>query len=95
MELSDEILESIRAEMLPLAEKWWEYDIWKQNRIITAQIYEYNVSIPEKLHKKVLLPIFQVWCQAIAYLDLWGAYPLPFEQKIYLFIGPNIYFYKL
>ena len=58
-------------------------------------IYEYDASIPEKLHKKVLLPIFQVWCQAIAYLDLWGAYPLPFEQKIYLFIGPNIYFYKL
>ena len=52
MELSDEMLKSIRDEMLPLAEKWWEYDIWKQNRVITAQIDEYNVSIPEKLHKK-------------------------------------------
>ena len=50
MELSDEMLKSIRDELLPLAEKWWEYDIWKQNIIITAQIYEYNVSIPEKLH---------------------------------------------
>ena len=28
MELSDEMLKSIRDEMLPLAEKWWEYDIW-------------------------------------------------------------------
>ena len=46
MELSDEILKSIRDEMLPLAEKWWEYDVWKQNRVITAQIDEYNVSIP-------------------------------------------------
>ena len=36
MELSDEILKSIRDEMLPLAEKWWEYDVWKQNRVITA-----------------------------------------------------------
>ena len=53
MELSDEILKSIRDEMLPLAEKWWEYDIWKQNRVITAWIDEYNnVSIPEKLYKK-------------------------------------------
>ena len=93
MELSDEILESIRAEMLPLAEKWWEYDNWKQNRVITAQIDEYNVSIPEKLHyDKGIATDFQVWCQAIAYLDLWGTYP-PFEQKIYIFIGPN--FYKL
>ena len=45
MELSDEMLKSIRDEMLPLAEKWWEYDIWKQNRVITAQIDEYNVRI--------------------------------------------------
>ena len=39
--------------------------------------------------RKVLLPIFQVWCQAIAYLDLWGAYPLPFEQKIYVLSDPT------
>ena len=52
MELSDEMLKSIRDEMLPLAEKWWEYDIWKQNRVIKAKIDEYNVSILEKLHKK-------------------------------------------
>ena len=36
MELSDEMLKSIRDEMLPLAEKWWENDIWKQNIVITA-----------------------------------------------------------
>ena len=29
-------IKSIRDELLPLAEKWWEYYIWKQNRIITA-----------------------------------------------------------
>ena len=74
MELSDEILKSIRDKMLPLAEKWWDYDIWKQNRVITAWIDEYNVSIPEKLHKKGITTDFQVWCQAFAYLDLWGAW---------------------
>ena len=59
------------------------------NRIELLQLRLMNTMYQYRIIRKVLLPVFQVWCQAIAYLNLWGAHPLPFEQKIYLFIGPN------